>query len=97
MRSRYSAYVVGATGYLRETWEPSTCPDYFDAVPSAKGAPVWLGLQILRFTELDETHAEVEFVARFKADGRTQTLHESSRFTRSDDGRWRYVDGDLRK
>jgi SEC-C motif domain protein len=95
MRSRYSAYVLGETGYLRATWAPQTCPADLDADPAAPDAPRWLGLQIRRFTPLDDTHAEVEFVARYKIGGRAHRLHESSRFVRGDDGRWRYVDGDV--
>ena len=91
MRSRYSAYTLGASRYLLATWATHTCPADLDVIDG----PRWLGLQILRFAELDETHAEVEFVARFKADGRMQRLHETSRFLRGDDSRWRYVDGEL--
>lgn len=40
-------------------------------------------------------HASVEFVARSKLGGRAERLHEISRFVR-EDGRWFYVDGDLR-
>jgi SEC-C motif-containing protein len=98
MRSRYSAYVLGATGYLRATWAPHTCPADLDAdpdAPDAPDAPRWLGLQIKRFTIQDDAHAEVEFVARFKLGGRAHRLHETSRFVRGDDDRWRYVDGDV--
>jgi len=95
MRSRYSAYVLGATDYLRATWAPSTCSADLDADTDAPDAPRWLGLQIKRFAAQDETHAEVEFVARYKVGGRAHRLHERSRFERGDDGRWRYVDGDV--
>ena len=56
MRSRYSAYVLGESQYLRETWAPQTCPADLDVDPSAADAPRWLGLQIKRFTPLDATH-----------------------------------------
>jgi SEC-C motif-containing protein len=97
MRSRYSAYVLGATDYLRATWAPDTCPADLDANLDAPDAPRWLGLQIRRFAAQDGTHAEVEFVARYKVGGRAHRLHELSRFLRGDDGRWRYVDGDVRE
>ncbi|HZZ09316.1 MAG TPA: YchJ family protein [Paraburkholderia sp.] len=95
MRSRYSAYVVGATDYLRATWAPRTCPVDLDVDPTTAGAPRWLGLQIKAFAEVDADHATVEFVARYKEGGRAHRLHELSRFERNDDGRWRYVDGDV--
>lgn len=93
MRSRYSAYVLGDTRYLRATWDARTCPADLDA--DGDGAPRWLGLSIKRHAPLDDTHAEVEFVARYKVGGRAHRLHETSRFVRDGDGRWRYVDGDV--
>lgn len=97
MRSRYSAYVLGDTLYLRATWASETCPPDLEVDPHAADAPRWLGLAIKRHTPLDDTHAEVEFVARYKSGGRAFRLHETSRFLRGDDGHWRYVDGDLRE
>ncbi|MHB1076079.1 YchJ family protein [Thiobacillus sp.] len=94
MRSRYSAYVLGLEDYLRATWHPATCPAALglDAVPR----PQWLGLTVKAYTPLDETHATVEFIARYKLNGRAFRLHETSRFERAD-GRWLYVDGEIRE
>lgn len=94
MRSRYSAYVLGLEDYLRATWHPATCPVALglDAVPR----PQWLGLTVKAYTPLDETHATVEFVACYKLNGRAFKLHETSRFERVD-GRWLYVDGEIRE
>ena len=94
MRSRYSAYVLGLENYLCATWHPATCPVALglDAVPR----PQWLGLTVKAYTPLDETHATVEFVARYKLNGRAFKLHETSRFERVD-GRWLYVDGEIRE
>jgi SEC-C motif domain protein len=94
MRSRYTAYVLGKTAYLRATWAEATCPR--DLETSADSATRWLGLQIKRHTPVDADHAEVEFVARYKLGGRAFRLHETSRFARDAAGVWRYVDGDLR-
>ena len=95
MRSRYTAYVLGNANYLRATWDPATCPADLDVDASAPDAPRWLGLAIKRFETLDTQHAIVEFVARYKQGARGHRLHEVSRFTLGDDGRWRYVDGDV--
>ncbi|MXN79709.1 hypothetical protein GR157_33930 [Burkholderia sp. 4701] len=95
MRSRYSAYVLGATDYLRATWAARTCPADLDADPTAPDAPRWLGLAVKRHAQADERHAEVEFVARYKVGGRAYRLHETSRFERDEHGFWRYVDGDV--
>ena len=92
MRSRYSAYVLGLGDYLRATWHPDTCPASLDLdVPPR---PQWLGLSVKAHRPLDATHATVEFVARYKLNGRAFRLHETSRFEKLD-GRWRYVDGDI--
>jgi SEC-C motif-containing protein len=39
----------------------------------------------------------VEFVARYKVDGRAHRLHEASRFTRNSNGNWIYVDGQIKE
>lgn len=93
MRSRYSAYVRGDLGYLRDTWHPSTRPAAIDPMPSALR---WLGLDVRRHVVLDADHAIVEFVARSQLHGRATRLHETSRFVR-ENGRWFYVDGDIRR
>ncbi len=91
MRSRYTAYVVGNTDYLRKTWAARTCPPDLDA--SSDKNTRWLGLQIKRHDVIDDQHAEVEFVARYKIGGRAYRLHESSRFERDEASHWRYIDG----
>ncbi len=92
MRSRYSAYVRGLEDYLRATWHPDTRPAELelDAAPR----PQWLGLAVKSHAVQDDGHATVEFVARYKRNGRAFRLHETSRFVRLD-GRWVYVDGDV--
>ena len=94
MRSRYTAYVLGNTAYLRATWAETTCPR--DLETSADPATRWLGLQVKRHTPVDADHAEVEFVARYKLGGRAFRLQETSRFERDAAGLWRYIDGDIR-
>lgn len=91
MRSRYTAFVRHNAPYLLDTWAARTRPATLDF----DDAPQWLGLQIKAHGQSDDNHAEVEFVARYKVGGRAHRLHERSRFERSDDGRWRYIDGDL--
>jgi SEC-C motif-containing protein len=92
MRSRYSAYVLGLEHYLNDSWHPATRPATLerDAVPR----PRWLGLTIKSHVPLDDHHATVEFVARYKLNGRAFKLHETSRFERVA-GRWVYVDGEI--
>jgi SEC-C motif domain protein len=89
MRSRYTAYVLGDEAYLRATWHPDTRPA--DVRPDA--GTKWLGLQVRESRSIDADHAEVEFVARYRVQGRGGRLHERSRFQRDAQGRWLYVDG----
>ena len=92
MRSRYSAFVLDLTDYLRATWHASTRPS---SIASNEAGMKWLGLEVRRHRVVDADHAEVEFVARSKLGGRAHRLHEVSHFVR-EDGRWYYVDGDVR-
>jgi len=92
MRSRFSAYVLGLEDYLLQTWHPGTRPAALQPDPPGLR---WLGLQVRRHEQVDDSHALVEFVARSKLAGRAHRLHETSRFVR-EDGRWYYVDGALR-
>ncbi|MGN5476791.1 YchJ family protein [Cupriavidus basilensis] len=96
MRSRYTAYVMDNMDWLQQTWHPSTCPA--DLLPDT--ATRWLGLTIKAHSQQDDTHAEVEFVARYKVGGRAWRLHERSRFVREPRAAgeapvWLYVDGDM--
>jgi SEC-C motif-containing protein len=92
MRSRYSAYVLRLEPYLLATWHATTRPQELNLAEETETK--WLGLEVRRHNQQDETHATVEFVARYRIDGRGHRLHEISRFLRSG-GRWYYVDGDV--
>lgn len=97
MRSRYTAYAVGAALHVWRTWHPATRPERVTPDPTT----TWTGLTVLRVDgggEDDETGV-VEFVARWRETSagrraRTGELREVSRFARRA-GRWLYVDGDL--
>ena len=89
MRSRYSAFVLQRRDYLLATWHAPQRPNVLEFEPGAQ----WLGLDVRRHHAVDATHAEVEFVARYRVAGRAVRLHEHSRFVR-EEGRWYYVDGD---
>lgn len=91
MRSRYSAFVRENAAYLLATWHASTRPAQLDFEPGAK----WLGLEVRAGAQTGEHSAEVEFVARYRVGGRAVRLHERSRFV-YEQGRWYYVDGDLK-
>ncbi len=92
MRSRYTAYALLREDYLLATWHVSTRPQQLGL---AQEAPTkWIGLDVKRHGQQDENHAIVEFVARYKVNGRAFRMHEVSRFVR-EEGRWFYLDGDV--
>ena len=92
MRSRYTAYTLGREDYLLMTWHPSTRP----ASLGVAGEPPrkWLGLVVKRHEYHLPDHAIVEFIARYKINGRAYRLHEISRFV-CQAGQWFYIDGDI--
>lgn len=109
MRSRYTAFTLRDEAYLRATWHASTCPA--DALFAEEEKVHWLGLEVKSALRLRQRKAEsadqaeeiyrdsVEFVARYKVNGRAHRLHEVSRFVREADQRgdgalrWFYLDG----
>jgi SEC-C motif-containing protein len=97
MRSRYTAFTQAHASYLLATWHPSTRPESLDFDPAA---PVtWLGLRIDKVEEggVGDDRGQVCFVARWRlGGGRVQRQQECSRFVR-EQGRWFYLDGDVRE
>ena len=106
MRSRYTAFTLRDEPYLLATWHASTRPT--DALFAEEEKVHWLGLEVKSALRLRQRKAEsddqteeihrdsVEFVARYKVNGRAHRLHEVSRFVReAGDGgmRWFYLDG----
>ena len=90
MRSRYCAFFLCDASYLLDTWHPDSRPRKVRLDEQQH----WLGLSI-RATEgggPDDMSGTVEFVARFKVDGKGHRLHEISRFEKIA-GRWYYLDG----
>jgi SEC-C motif-containing protein len=90
MRSRYCAFVFEDADYLLATWHPSHRPEEVSFEPGLK----WLGLEVRDHRLIDDSLAEVEFVARSRLAGRAHRLKERSRFVR-EAGRWYYLEGTL--
>ena len=91
MRSRYSAFVVCDQAYLLATWHEETRPSKVRSNDKHR----WLGLRICATDggEGEDVTGVVEYVARYKVDGKGHRLHEVSRFLKSE-GRWYYRDGE---
>lgn len=85
MRSRYSAYAVGATDHLFRTWHPRTRPE--DLEPDQD--LTWTALEVLDVVQ-EETSGTVEFRAHWSVRGHRDVLHERSTFALRG-GRWVYV------
>jgi len=90
MRSRYTAYTLLRDDYLLATWHPSTRPATLNL--AAELPTQWLGLTVKDHQSIAD-QATVEFVARYRINGRAQRLQEVSRFTREAD-HWFYLDGE---
>ena len=90
MRSRYTAFTLNTEEYLLETWHKKTRPPVLDLSDQTKVK--WIGLKIIQHTN-EANGAIVEFVARFKVNGKAEKIHEISHFVQ-EDGHWFYVDGD---
>ncbi len=90
MRSRYTAYVLKLEDYLLQTWHPDTRPTALDLVEDT--LTKWLGLEVKRFEATGDETAIVEFVARYKVNGKAERLHEISRFVKMRH-HWYYRDG----
>lgn len=89
MRSRYSAFVTENEEYLYDTWVASMRPK--GEIIDKKLKTQWVSLKIISH-ETNEERATVEFIARYKINGRMHQLHELSRFIKEND-RWYYFDG----
>lgn len=90
MRSRYTAFTLEHADYLLQTWHPARRPPTLEFNPAQR----WLGLKIKdqQAGQAEDSTGIVEFVARYKIDGKGFRLHERSRFSR-ESGHWLYVDG----
>ena len=91
MRSRYTGFVLCDEDYLLATWHPDTRPSRVRFAAQQK----WIGLRIkdAQAGGPEDHLGTVEFVARFKVNGKGHRLHERSRFEKVA-GRWCYLDGE---
>ncbi len=92
MRSRYTAYTLNREDYLLATWHHNTRPASLGLANQPRNQ--WLGLILKHLEQSAPDHAIVEFIARYKINGRAYRLHEISRFIYQE-GLWFYVDGDI--
>ena len=94
MRSRYTAYVVGELNHVADTHAPEVRDDFNrpEAERLARHC-IFEGIEIRKATETGE-RAQIDFVLRFKRDGKNMIQVELADF-RKVDGRWLYAGGKL--
>ncbi|MDM7860937.1 YchJ family protein [Alteromonas sp. ASW11-36] len=94
MRSRYSAYATANYQYILDTYTASTRPTVdADRLAEDNQYTRWLALRVLNAT-CEPNTGTVDFIAYFAENKQLQQLSEHSRFVK-DNGRWRYIDGDI--
>jgi SEC-C motif domain protein len=88
MRSRYTAHVIQAMAYLKETLAPEVRSQFKEKDVREWANSDWLGLEIL-----SAEGNKVEFIAKYKSKGKVFEHHEVSKFRKIGE-RWFFVDGD---
>lgn len=93
MRSRYSAYALGETAYIRDTTVPAQQPLLdMPAIERWSRESEWLGLNVLQhLPDTGKRHAQVLFEAHFRDRGETCRHTEHSAFVRIEN-RWYFID-----
>ena len=104
MRSRYSAYVVGAIDYIIDTCHERTRPTMnYEGAKKWSEKAKWLGLKIIATSESKDTlvtdgdktaSSTVQFEAYYEQNFLNYIHHEIANFEKIDD-RWFYVDGEV--
>lgn len=97
MRSRYTAFTRADIDYIENSTDPSMRQtfDRDGTLEWAKSSD-WCGLEI-KATEAgseSDTKGVVEFIAKYKYDGKENSHHERAEF-RKRDGQWFFLDGRL--
>lgn len=95
MRSRYTAFALGAVDYLINTTAARMrTPQDAELLTEQTQITTWTGLDIIdtQAGQKDDQSGIVEFKAAFESPEGNAILHERSRFER-ESGQWVYLDG----
>ena len=93
MRSRYSAYNLANTDYIRKTMRGKPLIGFNQEEARAWAQNIhWIDLSIIGTSSNIPNIGYVEFVARFMEGDKLKCLHETSEFF-AGNGIWYYVDG----
>lgn len=97
MRSRYTAFALGAVDYLINTTAARMrTPQDAELLTEQTQITTWTGLDIIdtQAGQKDDQSGIVEFKAAFESPEGNAILHERSRFER-ESGQWVYLDGEV--
>lgn len=97
MRSRYTAFALGAIDYLIDTTAPEKRgADDAEVLADQVKYTNWTGLSILSTEQGGRSDEQgcVEFEAAFETEDQAGTLYEKSNF-RKENNYWLYVDGEV--
>lgn len=93
MRSRYTAYSLAKTDYIKNTMKGKLLINFNEAETKQWAQNVvWTGLKVIRSYIETPEKGFVEFSAHFMEGNQLKIIHELSEFHR-EDGVWFYVDG----
>jgi SEC-C motif-containing protein len=93
MRSRYTAYALAKTDYIKQTMQGKPLIDFNEEGAKQWAQKVtWLSLKVIQAYNENPEKGFVEFVATFIEYNKLNVIHELSEFNQQD-GRWFYVDG----
>jgi SEC-C motif domain protein len=95
MRSRFTAYSMENTDYIKATWDKASQPDQS---AFSDEAIAWQRLEIIDTKKggVNDNKGIVEFKAYYSNKGEDFLLHEVSRFAKTNE-RWFYIDGVVKK
>jgi SEC-C motif-containing protein len=95
MRSRYTAYTQAEVEYIKNTTIPKDQKEFdLKAAESWAKESQWLGFELLakEAGEASDDKGSIEFIARYKADGKIENHHELATFVKIKDV-WFFEDG----
>lgn len=94
MRSRYSAYVMGLTDFIINTYIPEISSTLNRSEIESGTKMDWIKLSVKSSKITSDSEGFVHFKAFYREDGQTFALEENSRFIKIH-GNWFYVDGEF--
>jgi len=93
MRSRYSAYALANTNYIKKTMLGRPLIEFNESEAKAwSESVIWLGLEVISARNESMDRGFVEFIARFLEGSKPRSIHEISEFKWVDE-QWYYVNG----